>query len=117
MDGNNTNNRSGIFVLALIAASGVAFWIYTLWNTIPQIGPQPQVLKTVDALYTAIRNQDLPRIQTCEKQLLLYLDEGTLPKKPCQHLMGIIAQAKNEEWQIASKSLYRFMLDQQRLPL
>lgn len=108
------SNRLGYQLLTLIAVFALAFWIWGIWNRPAQMGSDPGVFKTVDALYTAVRNQDMPQVHACEKQLSTLLDGGKLPPDSHHQLSEIICQAKNEQWQPAARALYSFMLAQHR---
>lgn len=108
------SNRLGILFLSLIAVFALAFWVWSIWNRPAQMGPDPEVFKTVDALYTAVRNQDLSQVEACEKRLTTLRDDGKLPVKPHQNLSAIILQARGGQWQAAARALYQFMLAQHR---
>lgn len=79
-----------------------------------QMGADPEVFKTVDALYTAIRNQDKKQLASCEATLKDHFRGGRLPATASQSLNKVIAKAQSGEWEPAAKSLYSFMLAQRR---
>ncbi len=79
-----------------------------------QMGADPEVFKTVDALYTAIRNHDKKQLASCEGTLKNLATGGRLPGSASQSLNTIIASAHSGEWDSAAKSLYSFMLAQRR---
>ncbi len=79
-----------------------------------QMGSDEAVFKTVDALYTAVRNHDEKQLAACEQRLNSYKDAGTLPPPAAEHLAGIIARARKGDWDTAAQRLYQFMLEQRR---
>jgi hypothetical protein len=78
------------------------------------MGVDDQVFNTVDALYTAVRNHDEARLGQCERRLAAYRDAGKLPAAAGDYLDGVIAEAKDGNWDSATRSLYDFMLAQRR---
>jgi len=80
----------------------------------PQIGADERVFHTVDALYTAVKSQDVARLADCERRLHTYRDAGALPAAAAARLDGMIGAAKSGRWQSAAESLYDFMLGQRR---
>jgi len=80
----------------------------------PQMGPDAEVFETVDALYTAVRNRDGPRVAQCEARLRESRAGGKLPKAAADRLDGVIATARGGDWQAAAERLYDFMLAQRR---
>ena len=78
------------------------------------MGADPEVFKTVDALYTAIRNQDKKQLASCEAMLKDHFRGGRLPAAASQSLNKVIARAHSGEWDPAAKSLYSFMFAQRR---
>lgn len=80
----------------------------------PQMGPDPEVFETVDALYTAVRNRDAARLTQCEARLTAYKAAGKLPPAAAASLDGVIAKARAGDWQPAAERLYAFMLAQRR---
>jgi hypothetical protein len=80
----------------------------------PQMGADPKVMNTVDALYTAVRNQDETRVTECERRLHGYRDAGMLPKKAAEHLDEVIAMTRAGKWDPAARRLYDFMMVQRR---
>src|SRR5207248_7691198 len=80
----------------------------------PQMGADEHVFHTVDALYTAVKSQDLARLADCERRLHGYREAGALPSAAAARLDGVIGTAKSGSWQSAAESLYDFMLGQRR---
>jgi hypothetical protein len=98
----------GLGAAALIA---VAFAIYWLRPT-PQFGPDEDVLRTVDALFTAITGRSEKAVYQCEQRLHAYQEAGKLPLPAADALDGIISQAKSGGWAAAAQRLYAFISDQ-----
>jgi hypothetical protein len=78
------------------------------------MGTSEQVFNTVDALYTAVRNEDEKRLGECEMRLKGYREAGKLPPEAADTLDGIIATARAGKWRSAAESLYEFMKGQRR---
>jgi hypothetical protein len=78
------------------------------------MGTSEQVFNTVDALYTAVRNEDEKRLGECEQRLRGYREAGKLPPDAADTLDGIIATAQKGRWRSAAESLYEFMKGQRR---
>lgn len=106
--------RAGLLFLGMLACLLAVVWLWMAWAKPPQMGSDPDVFKTVDALYTAVRNQDQAQIGACEKTLGLLCQEGKLPLAAHQHLVEIVRLAKADQGQASARALYRFMLDQHR---
>jgi hypothetical protein len=83
-------------------------------RSMPQMGTEPRVFKTVDALFTAITSHDEVRLEECDKRLHSYREADQLPRKAALFLDGVIAEAKAGKWQSAGRTLYDFMLQQRR---
>lgn len=80
----------------------------------PQLAPDEDVFKTVDALYTAVRRHDAEGLARCEQRLHAYREAGKLPADAADHLDGVIGKAKGGRWESAAERLYEFMLAQRR---
>ena len=50
------------WVAAGVLAIGFVVWLLLGLRQPPQMGADPEVFHTVDALYTAVRNRDEPRL-------------------------------------------------------
>ena len=97
--------------MAVLALAGVAaYW----FRPPPQMGVDPDVFETVDALYTAVRLKDAGRVTACEQRLHAARDAGKLPASAAGHLDGVIGRARDGGWQAAAERLYDFMLAQRR---
>ena len=96
----------------LIVAAGVV--LYLALRPPPQLGASERVFKTVDALYTAVRDEDAKRVGECEARLRDYRAAGELPGSAADKLDAIIASAKRGSYQSAAKRLYDFMAGQRR---
>lgn len=108
------SNRNAVLVFGLIAGILLVVWIWSIWCRPPQMGPDPVVFKTMDALYTAVRNQDMVQVDACDKKLVALQQEGKFPPTAHQRLTDIIRQAKDGDWQPAAQALYQVMLAQKR---
>jgi hypothetical protein len=78
------------------------------------MGADEDVFKNVDALYTAVRNQDEKRLGECEQRLQADRDAGKLPPAAAGYLDSVIRQARAGRWEPAAQSLYDFMRAQRR---
>ena len=107
-------NRIALYVLAGLVGFGMLLALIAYRSSPPQMGTDEEVFHTVDALYTAVRNQDEKRLGECEARLKTYRDEGKLPADAANTLDGIIAKARGGSWQSAAERLYDFMLAQKR---
>ena len=63
----------------LVVALAVLIW----WGNRPppQMGSDPAVFDTVDALFTAVTSRDVRRLGECEERLRGFREAGTLPAK------------------------------------
>ncbi len=113
-DGDTTRrNRIALTALGLLAVV-VAVALYFGLRSPPQMGTNEAVFHTVDALYTAVRNEDEKRLGECEQRLHAYRASGKLPPDAADTLDGVIAKARGGKWQTAAERLYTFMLGQRR---
>ena len=101
-------------VMGLLALGLVGLALWSLLRVPPQMGADPEVFETVDALYTAVRNRDEPRVQACEKRFAEYRASGALPAGAAESLARIIRAARDGSWERAAERLYDFMLAQRR---
>lgn len=79
-----------------------------------QMGPDEDVFRTVDALFTAVTSQRSDRLDQCEAALKAHRDAGKLPTEAWRELDAIIARARGGKWQSAAERLYDFMECQER---
>ena len=79
-----------------------------------QIGADPEVFKTVDALYTAVSLRDPKLVDPCLATLKSLHDAGKLPGDALSTLEGMIEEAKGGAWEDAQTRLARFMQGQRR---
>lgn len=106
--------RGAWAVLGLLAPGLIALAVWSLLRVPPQMGADPEVFETVDALYTAVRNRDEPRMLACEKRFAEYRASGALPASAADSLARIIRTARDGSWERAAERLYDFMLAQRR---
>ena len=99
-----------------LAIGGIVLAVIVVLSlrTPPQMGPDEEVFDTVDALYTAVRNQDEKQLAACEAKLTSYRDAGKLPSSAADSLTSIIATARRGGWDAAARRLYDFMAAQKR---
>lgn len=95
-------------VLLILVLAAVA---WSRWPP-PQLAADEDVLRTVDALFTALTSRDLDRLEDCERRLRTYRESGRLAEKPAQFLDGVMQQARADKWEPAAKRLYAFMYGQ-----
>lgn len=101
-----------VLLSLFVVASGYGLW--SLWNRPPQMGASDEVFRTVDALYTAVRNHDARRLADCERRLHGCRSAGELPPAAADALDTIITQARAGAWDSAAARLYDFMRAQRR---
>lgn len=101
-------------VLIAVTAFVAGVLIVQYLRSYPQMDADENVLKTVDALFTALNNKNSQHLNDCERQLQKYRDEGSLPSSAWRNLQGIIKRARAGEWESSSKTLYDFILAQRR---
>jgi hypothetical protein len=78
----------------------------------PQLGPDREAFKTVDALYTAVSLRDPAQLERCGSELKKLLDDGKLPEAAYRSLEGILVDAREARWEPARRRLRDFMLAQ-----
>lgn len=100
-----TTTRAGTILLALAIVG---------CGSPAQIGPDPEVFKTVDALYTAVSLRDPELVDPCLERLKEHRDAGKLPEDALLALEAMIEQGKGGAWENAQTRLARFMQGQQR---
>src|SRR5947209_18402666 len=98
--------------LAGLAVLLVAWFV--LWTRPPQMGPDPEVFATVDALFTAVTARDDKLLGQCEQRLHTLKDTGKLLAGASNYLDGIIQKARAGRWEWAAERLYEFMKAQRR---
>ena len=113
---DNQNSRRtwlnlAILVGVILISGGV--WLYASWPP-PQLGTSDAVFQSVDALFTAVRNEDMAQLDRCEQRLRAEFESGDLPPTAWRSLEPIISTARAGRWRPAAKSLYAFMLGQRR---
>lgn len=80
----------------------------------PQIGPDREAFKTIDALYTAVSLREPVQLERCAGTLTGLRDEGRLPATAHDALAAIVTDAKGGRWEPAQSRLREFMLGQHR---
>ena len=108
-----TSSRSKISVGILCLLSvGVMIMLVFHRGSPPSVGNDKNVLKEVDALYTAVRVKDQKLVDQCANQLAALKAAGELPDDAATALTEIIASAHGGEWQTAVENLSWFIKGQ-----
>ena len=80
----------------------------------PQMGPDREAFKTIDALYTAVSLHEPVHVDRCSDRLSKLREASKLPASAHDALAAIIAEAKGGRWEPAQARLREFMLAQRR---
>ncbi|MDY3551889.1 hypothetical protein R5W24_000969 [Gemmata sp. JC717] len=107
------NTIAAAVLLALLLAA-VAVVVAAYLSRPAQLGASEEAFRTVDALYTAVRNRDERRLAECERRLAGYRRSGQLPADAADELDRIVANARGGSWEAAAERLYDFMRAQRR---
>jgi hypothetical protein len=99
--------------LGLAAALAIVLGVYWYWPT-PQIGPDENVMRTVDALFTAVTGRSEKGLTQCEKRLSADREAGKLPAAAGDVLDAVIRQARAGDWEASATRLYAFIRAQER---
>ena len=78
------------------------------------IGPDRDVFRAVDSLYTAVSLRDPKLVARCDADLKALRAAGKLPDAAAQTLDGFIARAGKGEWEPAIDGLAQFIEGQRR---
>jgi hypothetical protein len=78
------------------------------------MGGDEEVIKAVDALFTAVTARDEKLLGQCEQRLHAYSKAGKFATDASDYLDGIIQKARGGRWQSAAQKLYDFMKAQRR---
>jgi hypothetical protein len=108
------SNRLPLLALGGVLAVATGIVLFGLLSRPPQMGASEEVFHTVDALYTAVRNQDEKRVGECERRLHGYRESGELPPAAAAALDAVVRRTRSGEWEAAAERLYEFMLAQRR---
>jgi hypothetical protein len=112
---NGSTKRRAILVGAGVAGVVVVVSLLIWWWTRPpQLGTDEGVIKTVDALFTAVTARDEKLLADCAQQLLDLKHSGKLPPQAFAYLDNIINKARAGRWESAAQSLYDFVRAQRR---
>ena len=112
-DRNPNRLRMTPFAIGILTIAGLVLLVFSL-RPPPQMGPDDDVFKTVDALFTAVTARDEKLLGECEQRLHAYKDAGKLPSKSSAVLDDIIRRARAGRWETAAERLYEFMRAQKR---
>lgn len=113
-DAPTRQNRIVLLALGGVVAVAAGIVLFGLLSRPPQMGASDEVFRTVDALYTAVRNRDEKRVGECERRLHAYRESGELPAAAADALDAVVRQTRSGEWEAAAERLYEFMLAQRR---
>ncbi len=111
---NGSTNKRAVIIgagVAVVVLVGLLIW---WWTRPPQMGHDEDVIKTVDALFTAVTAGDEKLLGQCEQRLHTYKDAGKLSPDASTYLDGIITTARESRWEAAAERLYNFVRSQQR---
>jgi len=98
----------GIGMISLLLIGVAIYWL----RPTPQLGADEEVLRTVDALFTAVTGRNDKALTQCEKRLRVYREAGKLPTPAADTLDSVINQARGGRWEPAATRLYAFILAQ-----
>ena len=104
-------NRIATFLIATVAFAAGALIVQYL-RSFPQLEANEEVLKTVDALFTALTSKNSQRLNDCDQKLKKFRDDGSVSSSAAKKLDAIIQRARAGEWEASSKTLYEFILGQ-----
>ena len=79
-----------------------------------QMGADPEVFTTVDALYTAVSLREPSQVDRCAAALAGLREAGRLPDSAHGDLDRVISASRDGRWERAQSDLRRFMLGQRR---
>ncbi len=80
----------------------------------PQLGPDREAFRTVDAMFTAVSLREVPPLERCEAKLKALNEAGKLPGSAYNALESIAEEAKGGHWESAQGRLREFMRGQRR---
>ena len=102
-------------IAAGLVGPGLLLLYWLGWfGTPPQMTPDDEAYRTVDALFTAINAHDETQLGDCEQQLRAFKDAGRLPGTASDYLDSVIEKARAGHWKPAAEQLYDFMKAQRR---
>jgi hypothetical protein len=104
---------------AAVAGSVAAVVVFSAtwllwWGRPPQLGANEEVLKAVDALFTAVTARNEKLLGECGQRLHTLKVGGKLSSEASDYLEGIVDTARAGRWQSAAERLYSFMKAQRR---
>ena len=104
--------------ISIRSAVGLAVLIATValtgcWAP-PQIGPDKDTFKAVDALYTAISLREPKLVESCVSKLNELKAAGKVPEAAFRSLDSIVLEAKEGRWEPSQERLASFMEGQRR---
>lgn len=111
-DARSTMGRRQWILLGLVIGTfTIGGWWWRL-GTAPQLGDDAAVMKTADALFTALTSRDEARLNGCAEQVHQLTSSGQLTKPASAKLMQIIALGRRGEWRAAAEQHYALLTAQ-----
>jgi hypothetical protein len=100
-----------MLIVASVGALAVVLACWLIWwlTRLPQLGGGEDVVKAVDALFTAVTARDEKLLGQCEQRLHDYQSAGAFPPAAAEYLDGIIQKARAGRWDSAAQRLYDFI--------
>lgn len=98
----------------LISAGLGLAWSLPGCGAPPQIGPDRDTFKAVDALYTAISLREPRLVENCTSRLNDLKAAGKVPEAAFLSLESIILEAREGRWEPSQERLAGFMEGQRR---
>jgi hypothetical protein len=109
-----STTRRAVVAAGVVGLAALLVCAFVGWGRPPQMGPDEDVFKTVDALFTAVTSRDERLLGPCEQRLRASREAGKLPAEASDYLDGIIRTARDGQWQAAAERLHGFMKAQRR---
>ncbi len=105
-----TNRSSGVMWSILISLAVLVAVVLIIRNWPgPVLPDDPDVLKSVDALFTAVTSANASRLAHCTKRLEELHAQSRVSPKTWECLDSVMHQASEGNWQGASRRLYKLM--------
>src|SRR5436853_7626736 len=95
MVANNPARKRAAIAAAAIVGSVLVVCVYFAWRSPPQMGPDEETFRGVDALLTALTARDERLLEQCARKLSLLKEAGKIPHEAAAYLDGIIAKARS----------------------
>lgn len=110
MNNSESKHLSKKILWSLVACPALCITLlWWAWADTPQLAMDEEVLKTIDSLFTAVTARRQPSLIACENRLSALHVAGRISDPARNKLNSFIQSAKKEDWEIASRQLYRFI--------